>query len=105
MQLLNAPFVGVHAHRYIYIFTCVNACTDANADEYTHANTDAYTYTNTHTHTLIRIYTHIHTYTHIYICTYTFGIYVPTCIIKTSIRLGDVCLETRWMHVPLLIAI
>ena len=59
------------AQVYIYIFTCVNACTDANADEYTHANTDAYTYTNTHTHSYAYTHTYIHTHTYIYIYVHT----------------------------------
>ena len=93
------------AQVYIYIYLHASMRVQMQMQMNIHMQIQMHIHIQTHTHTLIRIYTHIHTYTHIHICTYTFGIYVPTCIIKTSIRLGDVCLETRWMHVPLLIAI
>jgi hypothetical protein len=88
---------------YIYMRQCVYRCKCRWI--YTCKYRCIYIYKHTHTHSYAYTHTYIHTHIYIYICTYTFGIYVPTCIIKTSIRLGDVCLETRWMHVPLLIAI
>ena len=89
------------AQVYIYIYLHASMHVQMQMQMNIHMQIQMHIHIQTHTHTHI----HTHTHTYIYICTYTLGIYVPTCIIKTSIRLGDVCLETRWMYVPLLIAI